>query len=112
MENKTLKLIVVYSKELEETVGVFKNSDEAIAAITKHIIDNVSSFEDFIDDYKVYLTDDCTDGLYRYEDDAPYTVPKCFADWLKETITNYDACEWHNNITPLFAFDDVTLTLE
>lgn len=111
MENKTLNVIVVYSKELEETVGVFTNRDKAIESIINHIIDNISSFEDFIDDYKTYLNDG-VDELYKYEDDAPYITPKCFADWLKEAITNYDLCDWHNNITPYFTFDDVTLTLE
>lgn len=111
MENKTLKLIAVYSKETEETIGVFHNTDEAIVAMAKHIVENISLFDDFIDDYKGYLND-FVDGFYRYEDDICYTAPKCFADWLKETIAKYDACDWHNNITPLFAFDDVTLTLE
>lgn len=111
MENKTLNVIVVYSKQDENTVGVFTNTDEAVASIAKHIVENISLFEDFIDDYKTYLCD-CIDELYKYEDDAPYTVPKSFADWLKETVTNYDSCDWRNNIAPYFAFDDVTLTLE
>lgn len=111
MENKTLNLIAVYSKETEQTIGVFTNTDEAVASIAKHIVENISLFDDFIDDYKVYLND-FIDEFYKEEDDICYTTPKSFADWLKETITKYDSYDWHNNITPLFAFDDVTLTLE
>lgn len=111
METKTLNLIAVYSKNVEETIGVFTNTDEAIAAIAKNIVDNVSLFEDFIDDYKAYLTD-YAEELFRDEDDTPYTAPKCFADWIKETLSNYDSSDWHLNVTPYFAFDDVTLTLE
>lgn len=111
MENKTFKVIVVYNKNTEEIVGVFTNMDKAIESIIKSIIENISLFDDFIDDYKTYLND-CVDELYKYEDDAPYTTPKNFADWLEETIVNYNSCEWRNNITPFFTFDDVTLTLE
>ena len=111
MENKTLNLIAVYSKNVEEIIGVFTNTDEAIAAIAKNIVDNVSLFEDFVEDYKAYLTD-YAEELFRYEDDTPYTAPKCFADWIKETLLHYDSTDWHLNVTPFFAFDDVTLTLE
>lgn len=112
MENKTLNLIAVYSKNVEEIIGVFTNTDEAIAAIAKNIVDNVSLFEDFVEDYKAYLTD-YAEELFRYEDMALLILPpKCFADWIKETLSNYDSTDWHLNVTPFFAFDDVTLTLE
>lgn len=111
METKTLNLIAVYSKATEETIGVFHNTDEAITAIAKNIIENIALFDDFIDDYKDYLNG-FIDEFYRYEDDICYTAPKCFADWIKETLSNYDSSDWHLNVTPYFAFDDVTLTLE
>lgn len=111
MENKTLNLIAVYSKNVEEIIGVFTNTDEAIAAIAKNIVDNVSLFKYFVDDYKAYLND-YAEELYIYDDDIPYTAPKCFADWIKETLSNYDSSDWHLNVTPYFTFDDVTLTLE
>ena len=111
MENKTLNLIAVYSKNVEEIIGVFTNTDEAIAAIAKNIIENIALFDDFIDDYKDYLNG-FIDEFYKYEDDICYTAPKCFADWIKETLSNYDSTDWHLNVTPFFAFNDVTLTLE
>lgn len=111
MESKTLKVIVVYNKNVEEIVGVFTSMDKAIESLVKSIIDNISLFEDFVDDYKTYL-DELADKLFSYEDDSPYTTPKNFADWLEETIVNYDSCDWRNNIAPFFTFDDVTLTLE
>lgn len=111
MASKTLNVIVVYNKQEEETVGVFTNRNEAVASLIKYIVENFSLFEDFIDDYKTYLYD-CVHELYNDEDDAPYTAPMSFADWLKETVTNYDSCDWNNNIAPLFTFDNVTLTLE
>lgn len=111
MESKTLKVIVVYNKNLEEIVGVFTSMDKAIESIVKNIIENISLFEDFIDDYKTYL-DKMVDQLFGVEDDSPFTTPKSFADWLEETIVNYDSHDWRTNITPFFAFDDVTITLE
>lgn len=111
MESKTLKVIVVYNKNTEEIVGVFTSMNKAIESIVKSIIENISSFTDFIDDYRTYL-DELADRLVWDEDDSPFTTPKNFADWLEETIVNYDSCDWRNNITPFFTFDDVTLTQE
>lgn len=109
MANKTMDVVVVYDKNAEEIVGAFTNLDEAITGITNHIIKHVTDFEDFIGDYKDYLND-FVDRFYRY-DDVTDEAPDCFADWIKKAVSDYDDCDWNDNILSYFTVTTTPLTL-
>lgn len=110
MENKTIEVVVVYDKNTEEIIGAFTDLVKATAGIIDYIIEHVTDFEDFISDYKYYLND-FIDGFYKY-DDITNEAPDSFADWIKKAISDYDDCDWSNNILSYFTVTTTSLTLE
>lgn len=110
MENKTIEVVVVYDKNAEEVIGAFTDLDKATAGIIDYIIKHVTDFEDFISDYKDYLND-FINGFYTYEDITD-EAPDCFADWIKKAISDYDDCDWDDNILSYFIVTTTSLTLE
>ena len=110
MASKTMDIVVVYDKETEEIVGAYTNLEQAKIGIINYIIWNIIDFDDFIRDYKEYLTD-FADEFYQHEDRVDKT-PDCFSDWIRKVISEYDVCDWNNNILSYFVVSTTPLTIE